>query len=130
MKILLDTCAILWAVASPAELSPRAKKSLLDKESEILVSPMSCSEIACLVDNKRITLDRHWKLWFRNFVEENGWTVMPIDLPIVEEAYSLPGNFHRDPADRILVATTRLFQASILTADRRILEYPHVPSIW
>ena len=45
---------------------------------------------------------------------------------IAAEAYRLPGEFHRDPADRILVATARLESWTLLTADRRILDYPHV----
>ena len=82
------------------------------------------------MDKKRIVLDRHWKLWFRFFSGENKWEITPIDLPITEEAYSLPGDFHRDPVDRILVATARLFEATIITADKRILDYPHVLSAW
>lgn len=130
MKVVLDTCTILWAIASPKDLTSHAKKLLEDESSEVLVSPMSCAEIACLVDRKKIQIDRHWKLWFRHFVEQNEWEVIPIDLPIIEEAYSLPGEFHRDPVDRILVATTRLFDGRILTADKKIRDYPHVRSEW
>ncbi len=130
MKLVLDTCTLLWAIASPQELSPKAKKLLEDESSEILVTPMSCAEIACLVERKKIRLDRHWKLWFRHFVELNQWQIIPVDLPIIEESYSLPGDFHRDPVDRILVATTRLFDARILTADQKIRDYPHVRSEW
>lgn len=130
MKLFLDTCVILWAIADPDQLSERANKLLLDDRSEILVSSLSCAEIACLVDRKKIKLDRHWKLWFRHFVEQNAWEVLSVDLPIIEEAYSLPGDFHRDPMDRILVASSRLFQAPIITADKKILNYPHVHSEW
>lgn len=90
---------------------------------------MSCAEIACMVERKKITLDRHWKLWFRHVIQQNGWSSVEIDLPIVEEAYSL-SDFHRDPVDRILVATSRLHQAVLITADSKILEYPHVQSQW
>lgn len=130
MKLLLDTCVILWAVSDPDQLTSKAKRLLVDKSAQIIVSPMSCAEIACLVARKRIKLDRHWKLWFRHFVELNQWAVIPIDLPVMEESYSLPDDFHRDPVDRILVATARLFQASIVTADERIRRYPHVRSEW
>ena len=130
MKLLLDTCAILWGVSKPEELSLKATKVLKDIENQVLVSPMSCAEIACLVQRKRIKLDRHWKLWFREFVEKNGWNLIPVDLPIVEEAYSLAEDFHQDPVDRILVATARLHEASIVTADKKILNYPHVESVW
>lgn len=130
MRLVLDTCTILWAISAPEELSNRAKKLLEDEVSEVMVTPMSCAEIACLVGRKRIQLDRHWKLWFRHFVERNGWNVVPVDLPIVEESYSLPGEFHADPVDRILVATARLYDARLVTADQKIRAYPHVRSEW
>lgn len=48
----------------------------------------------------------------------------------MEEAYCLPDAFHDDPADRIITATARLNHYTILTADKKILAYPHVESIW
>lgn len=53
----------------------------------------------------------------------------PITLRIAAEAYRLPGEFHLDPADRLLVATARIENWTLLTADRRILDYPHVRSV-
>jgi PIN domain nuclease of toxin-antitoxin system len=130
VKLLLDTCTILWCIGDPEELSKSAITALENKESEIFVSPISCAEIACLVDRKKIKLDRHWKLWFRHYIGINGWEILPIDLPIVEEAYSLPPPFHADPVDRILVATSRLFQCKLISGDKKIAAYPHVESIW
>jgi len=48
----------------------------------------------------------------------------------MEEAYSLPDTFHADPADRIITATARLKDCTILAADKKILAYPHVKSVW
>jgi len=48
----------------------------------------------------------------------------------MEEVYSLPDTFHADPADRIITATARLNGCTILTADKKILAYPHVNSVW
>jgi PIN domain nuclease of toxin-antitoxin system len=130
MKLLLDTCSMIWAISEPERLSQKAKKELVDAGTEVFVSPMSCAEIACLVERGKIKIDRHWKIWLRSFVEANGWNVIPVDLPVIEEAYSLPGEFHRDPVDRVLVASARLFQAAIVTADEKITSYPHVRSYW
>ncbi|MEW6221138.1 MAG: PIN domain-containing protein [Thermodesulfobacteriota bacterium] len=60
----------------------------------------------------------------------NEWQVKDISLEVIEEAYSLPDSFHADPADRILVATARLMRCPLLTADRKLLDYPHVVTIW
>ena len=95
------------------------------------MSAISSAEIACLSDRNRIELNTHWKLWFRKYVIEiNDWTVLDLNLDIIQEAYSLPGEVHKDPVDRFLIATSRLYKASIVTADKKILDYPHVDSIW
>jgi PIN domain nuclease of toxin-antitoxin system len=130
MKLLLDTCCIIWAISQPAVLSQTAKTLLIADESEIHVSVISVAEIACAAERGRIVIDRHWKKWFRHYVNLNEWRVESIDLDIMEEAYSLPETFHADPADRIITATTRLKKYTLLTADRKILSYPHVNAIW
>jgi len=130
LNVLLDTCALVWAVSSPESLTDRARAALTAATTTVHVSPISCAEVACAVERNRLELDRHWKLWFRHFVELNGWRTVDMDLDVIEEAYSLPAPFHRDPADRFLVATARLADCTIVTADRRILDYPHVATLW
>ena len=130
MKLLLDTCCIIWSISKPEAISQTAKALLTADDSEIHVSVISVAEIACAVERGRIIIDRHWKKWFRHYIDLNDWQVDSIDLDIMEEAYSLPESFHADPADRIMTATTRLKNYSLLTADRKILSYPHVNAIW
>ena len=130
MKLLLDTCCIIWSIYSPELLSKKAIKHLEVVDSEIFVSPISAAEIACASDRGSIELNEHWKLWFRRYIELNGWQVINIDLSIIEEAYSLPESFHPDPADRIITATARMKHLTILTADKKILQYPHVNTAW
>ena len=96
MKLILDTCAILWAISKSSELSTKAKNHITDISNEIYVSAISCAEIACLSDRNRIELDIHWKLWFRKYVVDlNNWKVFGVDLQIMAEAYSLPGEVHK-----------------------------------
>lgn len=130
MKVLLDTSTIIWAIAAPKELSKKAASVLGSPEAECFFSPFSCAEVAWAVQRKRITVDRHWKSWFRHYVAINAWQEVPINLDIVEEAYSLPEPFHADPVDRLLVATARLQGLHLMTGDAKILSYPHVRTIW
>ena len=130
MKCLLDTCAILWAVAAPEHLSEEAKTVLNDPKTQVFVSPISVAELACGVERNKIALTEHWKPWSRKYISLNNWNVEPISLEIMEEAYSLAPPFHRDPADRIIVSTARMIRGSVITADRKILDYPHVDTIW
>lgn len=129
MNVLLDTCAILWVVAEPKRLSERALHVLRQPETTVHFSPISSAEIACLAERKVIELDRHWKLWFNHFVALNAWRCMDITLDVIQEAYSLPGEFHRDLADRIIVATARIHDLRVVTGDRKVLDYPHVKTL-
>jgi PIN domain nuclease of toxin-antitoxin system len=129
MSLLLDTCAVLWLAADPERMSAEARKRLTDPSTSVYVSAISAGELACLVQHNRVVLPRHWKPWFRQAVADNGWEVLPVDLDVVEEAYSLPENFHTDPADRMIVASARLKRLTVVTGDQRILEYPHVDSL-
>ncbi len=130
MRLLLDTCCLIWAVSEPSAMSRNARRLLAAEDSEVFVSVISAAEIACAVERDRIVIDRHWKNWFRHYIEVNCWQVQNISLEIMEEAYSLPDAFHADPADRILAATARLNNFTILTADKKILSYPHVQTAW
>ncbi|MBN2442764.1 MAG: type II toxin-antitoxin system VapC family toxin [Spirochaetales bacterium] len=130
MNILLDTCAIIWAISEPSQLSEKAKKLIRTADSQITVSAISCGEIACAVERNRIDINMHWKKWFNHYIALNNWKCFDISLKIIEEAYSLPGEFHQDPSDRIIVATARLHSLQIITADKKILNYPHVDSEW
>ena len=130
MKILLDTCCIIWAASDPEKLTPAAIAVLESDDTEVHVSAISGAEIACLAEGGRIVLDRHWRVWFNEVIDTNQWPVVDIGLDIIQEAYSLPGPYHRDPADRFITATARLRGMSVLTADEKILSYPHVSSVW
>ena len=62
-------------------------------------------------------------------LEVNGWNLESITGKIVEEAWSLPEPIHRDPADRILIATSRIRRMPLITTDSLILDYPHVEAL-
>ncbi|MDD2598097.1 MAG: type II toxin-antitoxin system VapC family toxin [Kiritimatiellae bacterium] len=129
MRVLLDTCAILWAIAMPEKLSEKTIRILEDEETEVFVSPISCAEIACLQERGRIELDRHWKSWFDYYIRLNGWSVIDITLPIIQDAFALPTPFHADPADRIITATARNRSMKLVTGDLKLIAYPFVETM-
>ena len=130
MNVLLDTCAMIWCVSEPEKLSTAARTTLQSPDSRVYVSAISCAEVACLSEAGSIATVPHWRTWFNTAIADNGWSVADVDLETVAEAFSLPGDFHRDPADRFITATARLNRMVLLTADRKILDYPHVQSLW
>ncbi|MBN2013025.1 PIN domain-containing protein [candidate division KSB1 bacterium] len=89
-------------------MATSAYQLLIKDDTEIFISAISYAEIACAVERKRIKLDRNWKEWFRYYLNVNEWSIISIDVTIIEEAYSLAEPFHNDPADRIIVATSRI----------------------
>lgn len=126
MNLLLDTCAVIFIAQDPNRLSKGTRDLLVDEGNAVFTSVVTAGEIACLAERKKIVLPQHWKGWFRDCVEKNGWNLVPLTLEIMEEAYSLPEPIHRDPVDRILIATSRTQGITLVTTDRLILDYPHV----
>ena len=62
-------------------------------------------------------------------IQINGWNLLPITGEIIEEAWSLLEPIHRDPADRILIASSRIYRMPLITTDSLILGYPHVEAL-
>lgn len=129
MNVLLDTCAILFLSLDDPCVG-QSTRTILDNAETVSISPISAAELACLQDQGRIELPMHWRLWLREAVKRNRWDTLPITLEIMEEAWSLPGNFHADPADRILTGTARKENRLLLTTDQKIRDYPHVRAEW
>ena len=126
MRILLDTCSVIFVAQDPDRLSKPARDLIADANNVVFVSVVTAGELACLTERRRIVLPQHWKTWFRDRVDRNGWNLLPLTSEVMEEAYSLPDPIHRDPVDRILIATGRVEDMSIVTTDQLILDYPHV----
>jgi len=127
--LLLDTCAVLFLSMDDSRIRPSTLEAL-SSSSRLFVSAVTVGELACLVQRGRLELDRHWKPWFREALEVNGWEVMAVTQDVMEEAYSLPDDFHPDPADRMIVASARILRCPVLTTDRRLHAYPHVDAVW
>ena len=128
-NVLLDTNAIVFFNEGSDQLTEGAYELLLAPESRIYFSAVSYAELACAQERKRLELPGHWKEWLTQVQKENGWSCLDISARIIQEAYSLPDLSHRDPADRILIATARIHQLTVITTDRVILTYPHVASL-
>ena len=127
MRFLLDTCAILFIVGDTGDLSAETLE-LIDSASpgEVFISAISLAEISCLQERDRIQLTSHWRAWWDELLRKTLWTCLPITDQTMAEAYSLPPPVHRDPADLVLMATARIERLTLITTDRKILDYPHV----
>lgn len=130
--IVLDTHALLWWVNGDALLSKRAK-STIDKnlsDGEIIISSITAWEIAMLVKQNRLFLSMDVAGWLATVAEIEALRFVPVDIDVSLKSVDLPGVFHKDPADRMIVATARKLAVPLITKDEKIRNYPHVKTIW
>jgi len=126
---VLDTAAWIWRASDPERLSANARRAL-DGAERVLVSAISVWEVAMLVAKRRIALDRPVEQWVDVALALPGIQLAPLEPAIAIRSTRLPGAFHPDPADRIVVATALEHAAPVITPDDRIRSYPHVQSSW
>ena len=126
MRILLDTHVLIWTQEAPEKLGRKTMHLLLSNENELYLCSVNAAEIACLAYLEKITLLKQLDLWLEEAYNYLGAAPIDIDDRLAISAWQLPDPFHRDPADRLLVATARARELCLLTADTRILDYPHV----
>lgn len=125
--ILLDTHVWVWWVSRHQSLSSKMERIIQQHQADgLIVSIISCWEVAKLVELGKLSLTLPVLDWLNQALIYPGVQLLPLDVPVVVESTQLPGDFHRDPADQLLVATARIYNLPILTADSQILNYPHV----
>lgn len=131
MKALLDTHVLVWWLGQDPRLSRRQMEILesADPEAPLLVAGISLWEIATLNGLGRLEFQVPLRDWLEQATAPPLVELVPITPAIAAEVASLPDSFHRDPADRILVASARVLGATLLTRDRRIIDSELVPTI-
>jgi PIN domain nuclease of toxin-antitoxin system len=125
MTVLLDTCAVLW-LGNGDTIAPEAVARLNRNHADntpVLASPFSAWEIGNLVSLNRIRLSQPPDKWFETFRQKGNVGLAPLTPDVLVAASFLPEIRHKDPADRILIATARAEGLTILTRDQKILDY-------
>jgi PIN domain nuclease of toxin-antitoxin system len=118
---LLDTHAWIWYVAEPTKLERREIAALDALDSPPFISNLSLWEVATLVSLRRLDLQPSFEHWISQATKPGVVRILPLTTEIAVELASLPDKFHRDPADRVIVATARTHRLPLLTRDQRIL---------
>lgn len=131
--ILLDTHVLVWwASGQNGLLSAHAADTIAreNEDGELLVSSISAWEIAMLVARERLVLSLGVSEWLAVVTEIPSLRFIPVDNDIAVASTILPGDFHKDPADRLITATSRKLGAPLVTADERIRAYLHAQTVW
>ena len=126
--IVLDTHVWIWMVSEPERLADTQRREIAEAAG-LGVSVISCWEVAKLVERGRLVLDRPVAAWTEQALAVAGVRLLDLTVEIALASTQLPGTFHRDPADQIIVATARVHRSRLVTSDRKILDYEHVESV-
>ena len=123
--ILLDTHTLVWSVSKDPRLGKSAQAEIENaaQTSAVLVSAITPWEIAMLSKKGRLSLGQETGSWLNAVLALPGVRLTPIEPAIAVDSVRLPGTFHSDPADRLIIATARHFNIPLVTSDNAILAY-------
>ncbi|MGZ8425901.1 MAG: type II toxin-antitoxin system VapC family toxin [Candidatus Binatia bacterium] len=128
--ILLDTHVWVWWVHGDARLSEEQREMLDGRAVDgIGVSIISCWEVAKLVEHGRLKLPQDVAEWLGVALAYPGVRLVDLSPVVAVESTRLPQPFHKDPADQIIVATARVHDCLLVTADEKILKYSYVRTL-
>ena len=128
--IILDAHVWVWWVHADERITNAQAAIITANETDVIgVSAISAWEVAKLVEYNRLELPCLLHEWFHEALNYPGVHLIELTPEIAIESTGLPGEFHRDPADRIIVATARRYDCPLITSDRKILEYPYVTTV-
>ena len=124
--LVLDTHIWIWLLNGDERIKkagfiPNIQMAV--KTSSIKIASISLWEVAMLAARGKISLEEGPLNWIRKALSAPGISVCPLSPEIAVDSVNLPGTFHGDPADRIIVASARLLNATLVTSDRQILRY-------
>ena len=127
--LLLDTCALIWLAEDLTALGKAARNAIAENPEDLHISAISALEITLLAAKRRIILPSEPFKWYSDAIRLHGIR----ELPVTGEIASLSGKLpliHKDPCDRIIIATAVLNRIKVLTADEVFGEYKDVTVIW
>jgi PIN domain nuclease of toxin-antitoxin system len=123
--MILDTHVWIWLMEGSERLEKAVRHRIQQAvpEAALRVSAISVWEVAMLEAKGRIVFDKVCGAWVESALAAPGISLEPLSPDIAIASARLPGDFHGDPADRIIVATARSCGGTLITADNAILEY-------
>lgn len=132
MKFTLDTHTLIWLSSSPEKLSPKAYRVIKNeiKKNKVAISSFTIWEICLLIKKKKIQFNLDVPSWISELEKVTYFQFISVSNRIAYQAATLPGDFHKDPADRFIVATAQELGTTLITKDERIRRYEHVQSLW
>jgi PIN domain nuclease of toxin-antitoxin system len=125
MKLLLDTHIWIWSVLEPERLARRIARAIDNPENELWLSPISVWELLMLTQKGRVQLDEEAASWARRTVELLQLNEAPLTFEVALESSTL-SLAHSDPSDRLIAASAKVFDLTLVTADEKLIAAPGV----
>jgi PIN domain nuclease of toxin-antitoxin system len=123
MNLLLDTHIWVWNHLEPWKISSEVNRMLAASENELWLSPVSVWELIVLLEKKRLELDRELHEWVERSKRELMLREAPLSWEVADELrFTILKQ--RDPADRFLVATAKVYDLTLVTADEHLVSVP------
>ena len=135
MRYLLDTQAWIWSVLDHPRLSRRARAALngVSPEDPAGIAAISLKEVAWHLARGRVMVDERfgpWPLWLRRAASSSHIQILPLTVDVAIESEQLGDKFPRDPADRLVAATARVHDLTLITSDQPIRRTRAVRTLW
>jgi len=127
--IMLDTHIWIYLVSGKSDKIPEKAKNAISKSQTLLLSAISCWEVALLAKKKRLILTMKTERWINNALNYPKLKVLDLTPGILVKSVLLD-EFHPDPADRMIVAVCHLNSIPLITADRKIQQWAGIETIW
>ena len=130
--IVVDTHIIIWNALKPERLSKKAEKAIstANDSDGIIFCEISLWEIAMLMDKGRLIIDIEYIQFIKLILESNKYVLRGISPEIAWLSTSLFSDNNKDPADRIIAATSIIENANLITADKELRQSEEVATIW
>ena len=131
--IVLDTHVLVWLINEPVKLSTKTEKTInksIKEDNKLFVSSISVWEIFLLFKKGSLRADMDVDAWLAKVEDLSFIEFVPVNNAIGAKSVMLPEPFHKDPADRIIVATARELGTTLVTSDSKLRKYPHVKTLW
>ncbi|CAK8716839.1 PIN domain nuclease, a component of toxin-antitoxin system (PIN domain) [Candidatus Electrothrix gigas] len=127
--LLLDTCALLMLAGRREDIPDKVIKKLTAQADELFISTISSFEIVLKNRLGKLVLPMTAEEWYRKAVEGYAIEEIPVSSAVAMKSASLPF-VHKDPCDRIIIATALEHRMPIITADQIIPQYTGIKVIW
>ena len=130
--ILLDTCVIIWDALEKSQLSEKALNAInkADEFNALIISDISIWEIAMLIKKERIKIDTTASNLINLYLQTRNISVIQISPEVAEISVNFGEEVNKDPADRIIAATSIIQNAQLVTADKNLIKSKVVETVW